>query len=111
MTGAKARIVVPSVVLVALASTALVFGITQLRREPLVDVKAAADAPAALRASSPVPSPASPRAEEPAATAVATALAETGAVAAALSGPPAAPGAANERAPVFDVARIESSGD
>lgn len=112
MTGAlKARIVVPSVVLVALASTALVFGITQLRRAPLVEVKAAADAPAALRASSPVPSPASPRAEEPAVAAVTTALAETGAVAAALSGPPAKPGAANDRAPVFDVARIESSGD
>jgi nucleoid-associated protein YgaU len=111
MTGAlQARIVVPSVVLVALASTALVFGITQMRRAPLVEVKAAADGPAALRASSPVPSPASPRAEEPAATAVATALAETGAVAAALSGP-AAPGPANDRAPVFDVARIESSGD
>jgi nucleoid-associated protein YgaU len=44
-------------------------------------------------------------------TAVATALAETGAVAAVLSGPPAAPGPANDRAPVFDVARIESSGE
>jgi nucleoid-associated protein YgaU len=109
MTGAlKARIVVPSVVLVALAGTALVFGITHLRREPLDEVKAMAAARAALTAPSPVPSPASPRAEERAVTAVA--LAETAAVAAALSGPPA-PGPANDRAPVFDVARIEPSGD
>jgi nucleoid-associated protein YgaU len=108
MTGASiARIVVPSVVLVALASTALVFGITHLRHEPLVEVKAMAAAPAAL----PSASPASSRAEEPALPALTAALAETGTVTAALSPLPGAPGGAAERAPVFDVARIESSGE
>jgi nucleoid-associated protein YgaU len=108
MTGAlKARIVVPSVVLVALASTALVFGITHLRHEPLVEVKAMAAAPTAL----PSASPTSSRAEEPALPALTAALAETGTVTAALSAPPAAPGGAAERAPVFDVARIEPSGE
>jgi hypothetical protein len=112
MTGAlKARIVVPSVVLVALAGMAVVVGITHLRREPLVEVKALADARAALPAPSPMQSPASSPAERPGAIALTTALAETGAVAAALSGPPAAPGPADGRAPVFDVARIEPSGD
>lgn len=106
MTGASiARIVVPSVVLVALASTALVLGITHLRRAPLVDVKAAASVPAA------VPASASAHTEQPVVTAVAVALAETKAVAAALSGPPGAPSSADDRAPAFDVARIESSGD
>jgi nucleoid-associated protein YgaU len=95
------------VVLVALAGTALVFGITHLRHEPLVEVKAMAAAPAAL----PSASPASSRAEAPALPALTAALAETGTVTAALSAPPAAPGGAAERAPVFDVARIESSGE
>jgi nucleoid-associated protein YgaU len=108
MTGASiARIVVPCVVLVASAGSALVFGITHFRHEPLVAVKAVADVPAA------VPGSASSHAEQPVVTAVAVALAETKAVAAALSDPPDAPSAADDRAPapVFDVARIESSGD
>ena len=65
MTGASvARIVVPSVVLVGAAGAALVFGITHLRHEPLVEVRAVAEARAA--------SPPSSRAQEPVVTALAS---------------------------------------
>jgi hypothetical protein len=73
-----ARVVVPSVALVAAGGVALVFGITHVRREPTAEARAVTVAPA---------------------------LATTLAV------PPRPPATGDEFVPVFDIARIEPSGD
>src|SRR5450759_5986660 len=79
------RIVVPSLALVAACGAALVFGITHLRREPPVETRAAT-------------------------AALATAQAEANAVAAAPTVSPRSPDT-DESVPVFDIARIERTGD
>lgn len=89
------RIVVPSLVLVALCGAALVFGITPLWREPPVDASAATTASAVALTSSGV--------RDEGAAAPATAPAEANAV-------PGAPGT-DQSVPVFDIARIEQTGD
>src|SRR3979490_3155613 len=96
------RIVVPSLALVAACGAALVFGITDIRREPPLEPSAATAAPA-------VPSPASSARDESSA-ALATAQADANAVAAELAVSPPPPGTA-EAVPVFDIARIERTGD
>lgn len=93
------RIVVPSLVLVALCGAALVFGITPLWREPPVDASAATAAPAVALTSSGV--------RDESAAAPATAPAEANAVAAE---PTVSPGT-DQSVPVFDIARIEQTGD
>jgi len=94
------RIVVPSLALVAACAAALGFGITQPWREPPpVETKAATAAPVTSPTASGV------RDEGPAAPA--TAQAEANAMAAAPIGSPGA----DPSAPVFDVARIERTGD
>src|ERR1035437_8610291 len=95
------RIVVPSLALVAVCGAALVFGITHLRREPPVETRAATAAPAV--------SPASGARDEGSA-ALATAQAEANAVAAASPVSPRSPDT-DESVPVFDIARIERTGD
>jgi nucleoid-associated protein YgaU len=96
------RIVVPSLALVAACGAALVVSITHVQREPPVENRAATAAPA-------VSPPASgARDEDPAA--LATAQAEANAVAAALAISPSSP-ETDESLPVFDIARIERTGD
>src|SRR5258706_16427755 len=74
------RIVVPYLALFAACGAALVFGITHLRREPPVETKAAAAAPAvAPRASGP---------GDEGSAALATAQAEANTVGAAPAAPP-----------------------
>jgi nucleoid-associated protein YgaU len=97
-----ARIVVPSLALVAACGAALVLGITHLRREPPVETRAATAAPA-------VAPPASGARDEGSA-ALATAQAKANAVAAPLAGSPRSPDT-DESVPVFDIARIERTGD
>ncbi|MGO8910293.1 MAG: LysM peptidoglycan-binding domain-containing protein [Bradyrhizobium sp.] len=94
-----ARIVVPSLVLAC--GAALVFGITHVRREPPVETRAATAAPA-------ISPPASSAREG--ATALATAQAEANAVAAPLAVSPRSPDT-DESVPVFDIARVERTGD
>ena len=97
------RMVVPSLALVAACGAALVFGVTQhVRREPLVETKAATAAPT-------VSSPASGARDEGSA-ALAMALAEANAVAAAPAASPHTPDT-DESVPVFDIARIERTGE
>ena len=97
------RIVVPSLALVAACGAALVFGVTQhVRREPLVETRAATAAPT-------VSSPASGARDEGSA-ALAMALAEANAVAAAPAASPHTPDT-DESVPVFDIARIERTGE
>jgi nucleoid-associated protein YgaU len=96
------RLVVPFVALVAACGAALVFGITHGRREPKIETSAATAVPTV----SPLGS--SDRVESSAA--LATAQAETNAVAAELvvsTPPPVTDGSV----PVFDIARIERTGD
>jgi nucleoid-associated protein YgaU len=103
MTGTSiARIVVPSLVLVAACSAALVFGTTHVMREPPVETKAATAAPA-------VSPPASGDRDEGSA-AFAAAQAEANVVAAAPSVSLRSPDT-DESEPVFDIARIERTGD
>jgi nucleoid-associated protein YgaU len=94
------RIVVPSLALVAVCGAALVFGTTHVRRQPPVETRTATPAPA-------VWPPASGDRDEGSA-APATAQAEANLAAPAVS--PRSPDA-DESVPVFDVARIERTGD
>jgi nucleoid-associated protein YgaU len=96
------RIVVPSLALVAACGAALVFDITHLRRESPVETRAATAAPA-------VAPPASGARAEGSAT-IAMALGEANAVAAAPAVSPRSPDT-DESVPVFDIARIERTGD
>src|SRR3982074_888732 len=96
-----ARIVVPSLALVAACGAALVFGITHVRRDPPVETRAATAAPAV--------SPPASGARDEGSAALATAQAEANAVA-ALAVSPRSPDT-NESVPVFDIARIERTGD
>jgi nucleoid-associated protein YgaU len=89
------RIAVPSLALVAAGGAALVFGITHLRREPPVETTAVTVAPAA--------SPSGP-------AALTTAQADASAATAELAVSPGPP-ETDESAPVFDIARIERTGD
>ncbi|QDW38842.1 LysM peptidoglycan-binding domain-containing protein [Bradyrhizobium sp. KBS0725] len=96
------RTVVPSLALVAACGAALVFGITHIRREPPVETGAATAAPT-------VSSPASSARDESSA-ALATAQADANAVAAELAVSPPPP-VTDGSVPVFDIARIERTGD
>jgi nucleoid-associated protein YgaU len=96
------RIVVPSVTLVAACGAALVFGITHVQREPPVETSAAVAAPT-------VSPPASSARDESSAV-LATAQAEANAVAAELAVSRRSP-VRDESVPVFDIARIERTGD
>jgi nucleoid-associated protein YgaU len=95
------RIVVASLALVAACAGALVFGITHSQREPPVETGAAA-APA-------VSPPASADRHEGAA-ALATPHADANAAAAELAVTPPSP-ITDESVPVFDIARIERTGE
>jgi nucleoid-associated protein YgaU len=92
---------VPALALVAACAAALVFGITQLRREPPVETRAVAAAPA-------VAPPASGARDRDTA-ALATAQVEAATVAAALAAPRSPDG--DGSVPTFDIARIEPTGD
>jgi nucleoid-associated protein YgaU len=96
------RIVGPSLALVAACGAALVFGITHVQREPPVDTRAATAAPAAA--------PPASGARDQGSAALATAQAEANAVAAAPAVSPRSPDT-DESEPVFDIARIERTGD
>src|SRR3979411_1051750 len=97
-----ARIVAPSLALVAACGAALVFGITPVRREPPVATSATPAAPAS--------SPPASSARHEGSAALATAQAEANAVAAPLAVSPRSPDT-DESVPVFDIARIERTGD
>jgi nucleoid-associated protein YgaU len=99
------RIVVPSLALVAASGAAIFFGMTQLRREPPPETAAVTTAP--------VVSPPAPAANDTNSAALAKVQAEANAVASqlAVSPSPSPPPAADATAPVFDVARIEATGD
>src|SRR6202166_3287747 len=96
------RIVVPYLALVAAFGAALVFGITHVRREPPLETKAATAAP--------VVSPPASGARDKGSGALATAQAEANAAAAAPAVSPRSPDT-DESVPVFDIARIERTGD
>jgi nucleoid-associated protein YgaU len=96
------RIVVPSLALVAACSAAIVVGITQLRHEPPLETGATFAEPAV----SPL---ASSDRDKDSAT-LAKAEAEAKALAAELAVSPVSP-AVGESVPVFDIARIEPTGD
>ena len=103
MTAASiARTVVPFLALVAACGAALVFGITHVQREPSVETRAATAVPA-------VAPPASGARDEGSA-ALATAQAKANAAAAALAVSPRSLDT-DESVPVFDIARIEPTGD
>ena len=96
------RIVVPSLALVAACGAALVVGVTHVRRQPPVEPRAATAAPAV--------SPPASGARDEGTAALATAQAEANAVAAPLAVSPRSPDT-DESVPVFDIARIERTGD
>jgi nucleoid-associated protein YgaU len=96
------RIVLPSLALVAACGAALVFGITHVGRAP-VETRAATAAPAM--------SPLALGAGNEGSAALAAAQAEASAVAAGLATPPRSPPDADESVPIFDIARIERTGD
>jgi nucleoid-associated protein YgaU len=96
------RIAVLYLALVAACGAALVVGFTHLRREPPVETRAATAAPA-------VSPPASGSRDE-GSGALATAQAEANAAAAAPAVSPRSP-ETDESVPVFDIARIERTGD
>src|ERR1700676_242286 len=99
-----ARIVVPSLALVAACGAALVFGITHGTREPAaVETRAATAAPAGAP-------PASGARDQDSSALLAMAQAEADAVAALPAASPRSPDT-GESEPVFDVARIERTGD
>jgi nucleoid-associated protein YgaU len=92
----------PSLALAGACGAALVFGITHVRREPPVETRAVTAAPAvAPRASG---------ARDEGSVALATVQAEANAVAAAPAVSPRSPDT-DESVPVFDIARIERTGD
>src|ERR1700692_3933818 len=97
-----ARIFVPYLALVAACGAALVVGITHLRREPPVETRTATAAPAV--------SPPASGDRDAGAAALAMALAEETALAAASAVPSRSPDP-DESVPVFDIARIERTGD
>jgi nucleoid-associated protein YgaU len=100
MTAASiARTVVPFLALVAACGAALVFGITHVQREPSVETRAATA----------VAPPASGARDEGSA-ALATAQAKANAAVAALAVSPRSLDT-DESVPVFDIARIEPTGD
>jgi len=94
--------VVPALALVAACGAALVFGITHVRREPPLEIRVATAAPAV--------SPPASGARDEGSVALATAQAEANAVAAGLTASPRLPDT-DESVPVFDIARIERTGD
>ena len=96
------RIVVPSLTLATVCGAALVFGITELRREPPVETRAATAAPTVS------PPASSTRAEGSAVLAAAQAEASAAPAAPAVS--PRSP-ETEESVPAFDIARIERTGD
>ena len=96
------RIVVPSLALVVACGAALVFGFTHLQHELPVETRAAPAAPAF--------SPPASGAQDEGSAALATAQAEANAAATALAVSPRSPDT-NEFVPVFDIARIERTGD
>ena len=96
------RIVVPSLALAAACGAALVFGIMHVQREPPIETTAATATPA-------VAPPVSGTRDEGSA-ALATAQAEANTLAAGLGVSPRSPNA-DESVPVFDIARIERTGD
>jgi hypothetical protein len=96
-----ARIVVPSLALVATCAVALVFGIRHVWREPPAETRAAIAATAVSPAASSIRDEGS---------AAATAQAEAKAVAAQLAVSPNLP-VTDESDPVFDIARVERTGD
>jgi len=96
------RMVVPFITFVAACGVALVFTIQHVRREPPVDTKAATIAPAVSKPAS------GARDQVPAA--LAAAQAEANAVAAALAGSSLPPDS-GDGVPVFDIARIEPTGE
>jgi nucleoid-associated protein YgaU len=96
------RIVLPSLALVAACGAALVFGITHVGRAP-VETRAATAAPAM--------SPLALGAGNEGSAALAAAQAEANAVAAGLATPPRSPRDTDESLPIFDIARIERTGD
>jgi nucleoid-associated protein YgaU len=103
MTAASiGRIVVPFLALVAACGAALVFGITHIQREPSVETRAATAVLAVL--------PPASGARDEGSAALATAQAEANAAAAALAVSPRSPDT-DESVPVFDIARIERTGD
>jgi nucleoid-associated protein YgaU len=96
------RIVVLSLALVATCGAALVFGIPHVRHEPPVETRAATAAPTV--------SPPASGARDEGPAAFATAQADANAVAAAPAVSPRSPDT-DESVPVFDVVRIERTGD
>src|SRR4030088_1102003 len=96
------RIVVPFVALVAACGAALVFGITHIRRAPPVETSVAIAAPTV--------SPSASSARDESSAALARAQAEANAVAAELAVSPRSP-IMDDSVPVFDIARIERTGD
>src|SRR6202162_3556379 len=96
------RIAVLYLALVAACVAALVVGFTHLRREPPVETRAATAAPAG--------SPPASRARDEGAPALAAPQAKKTAVAAAPAISPRSP-ETDESVPVFDIARIERTGD
>jgi nucleoid-associated protein YgaU len=96
------RIVVPHLALVAACGAALVFGITHVGREPPVETRAATATPA-------VAPPASGAPDEGSA-ALATAQTQANTVAAPLAVSPRPPDT-DGSLPIFDIARIERTGD
>jgi nucleoid-associated protein YgaU len=96
------RIVVSFLALVAACGAALVFGITHVQREPSVESRAATAVPAV--------SPPASGARDEGSAALATAQAEANAAAVALAVSPRSPDT-DESVPVFDIARIERTGD
>ena len=95
------RMAVPALAIAAASVAALVFGIAHLRREPPVEITAATPAPAIL------PPASGPQDQDTAV--LATAQAEAIRMA-ALPASPRAPDK-DESVPVFDIARIERTGD
>ncbi len=96
------RVVVPFLALVAACGAALVFGIRHVQREPSVEAGAATVVPAVL--------PPASGARDEGSAALATAQAEANAAAAELAVSPRSPDT-DESVPVFDIARIERTGD
>jgi hypothetical protein len=96
------RLVVPFVALVAVCGAALVFGITHGRREPKIETSAATAASTV--------SPLASSARDESSAALATAQAEANAMAAELAVSRRSP-VTDESVPVFDIVRIERTGD
>jgi nucleoid-associated protein YgaU len=96
------RIVVPSLAIVAACVAALVFGITHVLHEPPVETSAATTAPTV--------SPPASSVQGESSAALATAQAQANAVAAEPAVSPRSP-VTDESVPVFDIARIERTGD